>query len=67
MLVIFTLGTAIVVGAIIALATGYWWVLALAVLVHLSVTAFVMWFIFRRLDEHAGKPDPTTEARIEAS
>jgi membrane protein implicated in regulation of membrane protease activity len=64
MLVAFTFAAAVVVGAIIALATGQWWVLAAAVLLHFAGTAFVLTFIWKRMDEQ-DKPDPLTEARLE--
>ncbi len=62
MLVIFTFATFLVVGAVIALATGEWWVLPLAVLVHLLGTLLVSAVIFRALGSY-DKPDPVTEAR----
>jgi hypothetical protein len=62
--VAFTFGVALVVGAIISLAVGSWWVLAGAVAVHLIGTGLVLGVIGSRLKE-ADKPDPVTEARIE--
>lgn len=64
LLIVFTLATVIVVGLIIALATGSWWVLGAAILVHFAVTGLVMGLIGRRLGE-GDKPDPVTEARLE--
>jgi len=65
MLVAFTLAAAIVVGAIIGVSTGFWWALAIAMLIHFTATAFVMVFLGRRMAQQ-DKPDPVTEARIEA-
>jgi membrane protein implicated in regulation of membrane protease activity len=64
MLVVFTFATFLVVGGVVALATGSWWVLPLAVGVHAVGTAFVSLVIFRALESHE-KPDPTTEARLD--
>jgi membrane protein implicated in regulation of membrane protease activity len=64
LLVAYTLGVAIVIGAIISLATGSWWVLAFAVAVHLGASAFFLVYTFRRI-EQGDKPDPVTEARLE--
>jgi membrane protein implicated in regulation of membrane protease activity len=64
MLVAFTLAAALVVGAIVGLATGFWWALALALAAHFGATAFVMVFIAGRMNQQ-DKPDPLTETRIE--
>jgi membrane protein implicated in regulation of membrane protease activity len=63
-LFVFTLGVAVVVGAIISLAVGSWWVLAGAVIVHMVGTALVLTVIRGRLEQE-DKPDPVTEARLE--
>ena len=63
LLIGFTLAAAIVVGAIISLATGSWWFLALAVAVHVIATFMVMATIGNRLRQQ-DKPDPVTEARL---
>jgi membrane protein implicated in regulation of membrane protease activity len=63
LLILFTFAVALVVGAIISLAVGSWWVLAAAVAVHLIATALVLGVIGSRLRQ-ADKPDPVTEARI---
>ena len=42
MLVAFTLAAAIVVGAIIGVATGFWWALALAILIHFARCALTL-------------------------
>lgn len=62
LLIGFTLAAAIVVGAIVSLATGSWWFLALAIAVHGFATFMVMATIGNRLREQ-DKPDPVTEAR----
>lgn len=62
-MVFFTLGVAIVVGAIISLATGSWWFLILAIGVHIVGTILVLSRIGSRLQEQ-DKPDPVTEARL---
>ena len=65
MLVAVTLGTAVVLGAIISLATDSWWFLLIAVAVHLISSAIFMAYTFKRLDE-GDKPDPVTAAHLEA-
>jgi hypothetical protein len=65
MLVAYTLGVAIVVGAIISLATDSWWFLIVALGAHLIGSAFFLAYTFKRL-EQGDKPDPVTEARLEA-
>lgn len=62
MLVVFTLAVIGVVGILIALATGTWWVLAPALLAHLLAFAIAVGYIGRRLEQE-DKPDPLTEAR----
>ena len=62
LLIGFTLAVAIVVGAIISLATGSWWFLILAIAVHAFGTFIVMGTIASRLRQQ-DKPDPVTEAR----
>lgn len=65
MLVAFTFAAAVVVGLVISLATGSWWVLVAAVLVHFGASTFVLGFLWKRFDQQ-DKPDPVTEARLEA-
>lgn len=65
MLVAITLGTVVVLAAIIAAATNNWLVLPIAVLVHFVVSAVVIGFVFKRI-EQGDKPDPVTEAHIDA-
>lgn len=63
LLVGFTFATAVVVGAIVTLATGNWWFLILALGAHLFATIGVMLSIGSRLRQQ-DKPDPVTEARL---
>ena len=65
MLTIFTLAAAIIVGAIISLATNNWLFLVLAVGVHVIVTSLAMSSIFRATNQ-GDKPDPVTEAHMDA-
>ena len=65
MLVVFTLATAIVLGLIISLATNNWLFLILAMAVHAIATLLVTQIIFKRINE-GDKPDPVTEAHMEA-
>ena len=64
LLVLFTFAMAVVIGAIAALALGSWWILAVVVAVHLTVSALVVGAILRSTGQ-ASKPDPVTEARLE--
>jgi membrane protein implicated in regulation of membrane protease activity len=64
LLLAFTFGTAVVVGVVVALIVGSWWVLAIAVAVHLTTTAVLVNTIFKST-EQGDKPDPITEARID--
>ena len=63
LLVLFTLAVAIVVGAVVSLATGSWWFLILAIAVHAIATTLVLTSIRGRLRQE-DKPDPVTEARL---
>jgi len=65
MLTVFTLAAAIIVGAIISLATNNWLFLVFAIAVHFIGSFVVMKFIFDRV-EQGDKPDPVTEAHLEA-
>lgn len=64
MLAVFTFATAIVVGAVVSLAVGSWWVLAAAVLVHWVGTFLVLALVFALTSER-DKPDPVTAARLD--
>jgi membrane protein implicated in regulation of membrane protease activity len=63
LLVVFTLGAAIVVGAVVSLITGSWWFLALALAIHFTATFLVMGAIGSRLSQQEVE-DPVTEARL---
>lgn len=65
MLVAYTLGVALVVGAIISLATNSWVFLIVAVAAHFLMSVFFLVYTFKRIDQ-GDKPDPVTEARLEA-
>jgi hypothetical protein len=65
MLTAFTLAAAIIVGAIISLVTNSWLFLVLAVAIHLIVSAIMLGFVFKATNQ-GDKPDPVTEAHIEA-
>ena len=64
LLVIFTLAVAVVLGAVVSLATDSWLFLVLAVVLHAAATAFVLVVTGKRLQQY-DKPDPVTEARLE--
>lgn len=62
LLILFTFATVLVVGFVIALATGKWWVLLLALLAHATASVLVISAIGKRLSQ-GDKPDPLTEAK----
>jgi membrane protein implicated in regulation of membrane protease activity len=64
LLVLMTLATALVVGGVLALATGSWWALLIPVALHAVATTLVVSGIFKRV-EQGEKPDPVTEAALE--
>jgi len=64
MLIVFTAATALVVGAVVALATGSWWVLPLALILYGVATFGVMAVTGKALTQY-DKPDPNVEAREE--
>ena len=64
MLVIFTAATALVIGAVVALVIGSWWILPLAMLVHVLATLLVLGVLGKALTQY-DKPDPNVEAREE--
>jgi membrane protein implicated in regulation of membrane protease activity len=57
---------ALMVGVIASLTLESWWVLVAVMAVHGLVSAIVVGFTMRQVDKRGGKPDPVTEARIEA-
>jgi hypothetical protein len=65
MLTAFTLATAIIVGAVISLATNSWWFLLIAIGIHAFVSTIMLGFVFKATNQ-GDKPDPVTEAHIEA-
>jgi len=65
MLVAYTLGVVLVVGAVISLVTNSWWFLLFAIAAHLAASTFFLVYTFKRIDQ-GEKPDPVTEAHIEA-
>jgi hypothetical protein len=65
MLTVFTLAAAIIVGAIISLATNNWLFLVLAIGIHLVVSAFTLGVVFKATNQ-GDKPDPVTEAHMDA-
>jgi membrane protein implicated in regulation of membrane protease activity len=65
MLVVFTLGAAILVGVVASLATNNWLLLVFAVAIHAIVSVIVLGFTFKRIEE-GDKPDPVTAAHMEA-
>jgi membrane protein implicated in regulation of membrane protease activity len=66
MLVVFTLATAILVGVVVSLATGSWLFLVLAIGIHVTVSALVLSQVFKATNQ-GDKPDPVTEAHMDAS
>jgi hypothetical protein len=65
MLTAFTLAAAIILGGIISLATDNWWFLLIAVGLHAVVSTIMMGFVFKATNQ-GDKPDPVTEAHIDA-
>lgn len=64
LLVIFTAATALVVGLIAAMFTDNWIFLPIALAIHATGTALVLFAIVPRLKDE-DKPDPVTEARLD--
>jgi hypothetical protein len=65
LLVAYTLGVALVLGVMASLATNSWWFLPVALGAHFLGSVFFFVFTMKRL-EQGDKPDPVTEARLEA-
>lgn len=62
MLVVFSSAAVVVAAAFaLAIAIGEWWILPVALVVHLGATALVLAFLGRRILEDRDKP----EARLE--
>jgi membrane protein implicated in regulation of membrane protease activity len=64
MLTAMTAGAALVIGAVLALATNSWWLLPAALLVHAIASTVVFRFIAGRIAQ-GDKPDPVTEAHLD--
>jgi membrane protein implicated in regulation of membrane protease activity len=56
---------ALMVGVIASLALESWWILVAVMVVHGLLSAVVVGFTLRQTEKQS-KPDPVTEARIEA-
>jgi len=65
MLTAFTLAAAIIIGGVISLATNSWWFLVIAVGIHVVVSTIMLSFVFKATNQ-GDKPDPVTEAHIDA-
>jgi membrane protein implicated in regulation of membrane protease activity len=57
---------ALMVGVIASLALESWWILIGVMAVHALLSAVVVGYALRQAGRDEGKPDPVTEARIEA-
>ena len=64
MLIWMTLAAALIVGGVIALATGKWWTLLIPVALHVLGTTAVTMGVFRVLGER-DKPDPVTQPHMD--
>jgi membrane protein implicated in regulation of membrane protease activity len=58
---------ALMVGVIVSLTLESWWILVAVMAVHGLLSAIVIGFTMRQVDKTGGKPDPVTEARVEAA
>jgi membrane protein implicated in regulation of membrane protease activity len=58
---------ALLVGVIVSLTLESWWILVAVMAVHGLLSAIVIGFTLRQVDKTGGKPDPVTEARVEAA
>lgn len=65
MMIVLVGATALVVGAVAALALESWWILVAVVGVHALASAIVVGYAWKRAGQSADKPDPATEARLE--
>jgi membrane protein implicated in regulation of membrane protease activity len=57
---------ALMVGVIASLALESWWILGAVMVLHGLSSALVVGYTLRQVGMTGGKPDPVTEARIEA-
>jgi len=58
--------TALVAGAVAALALGSWWILVGVLALHALASTLVIGYTLNRAGQTGDKPDPVTEARIES-
>jgi membrane protein implicated in regulation of membrane protease activity len=65
LLIVLSGATALVVGAIAALALNSWWVLVVLMGLHALASIAVVTFGLRLAADDADKPDPVTSARLE--
>ena len=65
MIVIFG-ALALMVGVIASLALDSWWILVAVMAVHFLASGLVIGYALRQAGKAGGKPDPVTEARLEA-
>jgi Flp pilus assembly protein TadB len=65
LLIVVTLALVVMVGVVAALVLDSWWILAAVVVVHGIITTIVVGLSFRMAAQEE-KPDPVTEARLEA-
>jgi hypothetical protein len=65
LLVAYALGVALVLGAILVLATNSWLALVGVLAVHFVASGFFLVYTLRQTEE-GDKPDPVTAAHIEA-
>jgi membrane protein implicated in regulation of membrane protease activity len=66
MMIILLGAAALLVGAIASLALGSWWLLLVVVGLHAVASVVVVLYAGKRATEDYDKPDPVTEARLEA-
>jgi membrane protein implicated in regulation of membrane protease activity len=66
MLLWITFGSALVLGAILILATGEWWTLIIPLAIHGLASFLVLSGVFSALNER-DKPDPVTQAHMDDS
>ena len=64
-MIVISAATVLVLGGILALATGSWWFLIVALAAHAVGTLVVLGYSMSKVTEDKDKPDPVTEARID--
>jgi membrane protein implicated in regulation of membrane protease activity len=65
LLIISTGALLLTVGVVASLATGSWWLLVAAMVVHGLGSAVVIGYAWKAAGQTGDKPDPTTQARLE--